>query len=152
MPLISSFADYQTACLFRWFSFVLRETIWRPIDRWKGDVPKVRRRLPELDSYLCRTRQLLLGEYDTAFLLVPTERVLQKKGLINRHVGCQTDQCAVRADHQGSGPFGKCQTQVWRSISNDGNAKDEPLATSFFAPDHLSFRAGIDQILAEFQS
>ena len=124
---------------------------WRPIDRWKRDVPKARCRLPELDSHLCRTHQLLLGEYDTAFPLFPTERVLQNESLISRYFCCQTDQCAMGADHQRTGPFGKRQTQFLGSVSDDGNAQDEPLATSFLVTNHLSFRVALDQILAEFQ-
>jgi hypothetical protein len=114
-------------------------------------VPKARCALPELYSHLCRTHRHVLGEYDTAFLFFPIERVLQNERLISRHFGCQTDQSAMGADHQSTGPFGKGLTQFLRSVSNDGNAKDEPLATSFLAPGHLSFRAGVDQILAEFQ-
>jgi len=34
------------------------------------------------------------------------------------------------------------------SVSDDRNAQDEPLATSFLVPDHLSFRVGLDHILA----
>ena len=47
--------------------------------------------MPELDSHLSRTHLLRLSEYDTAFLLFPSERILQKERLINRHFGCQND-------------------------------------------------------------
>jgi hypothetical protein len=107
--------------------------------------------MPELDSHLSRTHLLLLSEYDTAFLLFPSERVLQKERLINRHFGCQNDQGAMSVDHQRTGPFGKSETQFWGSVSNDGNAQSDPLATSFLVPDHLSFRVGVGLILAEFQ-
>jgi hypothetical protein len=107
--------------------------------------------MPELDSHLSRTHLLLLSEYDTAFLLFPSERILQKERLINRHFGCQDDQCAMGVDHQRTGPFGKSETLLLGSVSNDGNAKDDPLATSFLVPNHLSLRVGFDQILAEFQ-
>src|ERR1700739_3078047 len=84
---------------------------WRPITGWKRNVPKVRCRLPELDSHFCRTRKLLLSEHDAAFLLFPTERVLQNELLISDYFGVQTDQCAMGTDHQGAGPFGKGQAQ-----------------------------------------
>lgn len=114
-------------------------------------MPKVRCRLAELDSHFCRTHGLLLGEYDTAFLLFPTERVLQNESLISRDFCCQTDQCAMGADYQRTGPFGKGLTQFLGSVSDDRNAQDEPLATPFVVPDHIPFRGGLDQILAEFQ-
>ena len=53
----------------------------------------------ELDSHLCRTSKLHLGEYDTAFLLFATERVLQNEPLINLYLGRQADQCAMGIDH-----------------------------------------------------
>ena len=63
-------------------------------------MPKVRRRLPELDSNFCRTNHAVPPrEHDTAFLLIPTERVLQKEPLISRYFGRQTDQCAMSAYH-----------------------------------------------------
>ena len=94
--------------------------------------------MPELDSHLSRTHLLRLSEYDTAFLLFSSERILQKERLINRHFGRQTDQCAMGADHQRTGPFGKSETQFLGSVSNDGNAQSDPLATSFLVPNHLS--------------
>jgi hypothetical protein len=70
-------------------------------------VPKVRCRLPELNSNFCRTDRILPSEHDTAFLLFPTKRMLQNEPLISRHFGRQTDQRAMSADHQRMGPFGK---------------------------------------------
>ena len=70
-------------------------------------MPKIWGRLQELDSHLCRSRQALLGGDDTAFLLFPSERVLQNDLLIGRYLCCQTDRCAMGADRQRTSPFGK---------------------------------------------
>jgi hypothetical protein len=101
-----------------------------PISRRKSDAPKVRCRPMELDPNLFRTSQLRLGEYDTAFLLFPTECVLQNEPLVTRYVGCQADQCAMSIDHQGVRPFIKGWTLFWQSVSDNWNAQHEPLATS----------------------
>ena len=105
-----------------------------PISGGKSYAPKVRCGLLELDSHLCWTSKLRLGEYDAAFLLFPTERVLQNELLINRYFGRQADQCAMGVDHQRTSSFRKVWTQLWGSVSDNWNTQHEPLATSHPLP------------------
>ena len=79
----------------------------RPITGWKRDVPEFRCSQLELDPHFCWTHLLFSSEYDAAFLLFPTERVLQNESLISDYFGVQTDQRTMGADHQRPCPFGK---------------------------------------------
>src|ERR1700674_1861771 len=101
-----------------------------PISGRKSHSPKVRCRPLELDSNLFRTSKLLLGEYYTAFLLFPTECVLQNEPLVTRYVGCQADQSAMSTDHHGVCPFIKGWPLFGQVVSDTWNAQHEPLATS----------------------
>ena len=86
-------------------------------------MPKIGGRLPELDSYFCRTDPAVpTGEHDAAFLLFTTERVLQKKLLIRCYFGGQVDQCAMSIDHERVGSLRKRRTQRGGSVSDNGHS------------------------------
>ena len=71
-----------------------------PIRRRKGDAPKARRGVAELDAHFGGTVGLLLNGDDAALLLFAAEGVLQDNFLICRYAGGEADQRAMGVQRQ----------------------------------------------------
>lgn len=116
-----------------WRIHLLRPEVL-PITGRKLNTPKVRRRLPKLDSHFCRATEPLPSGYDSALLLLPRERVLENQYLIGCHPGRETDECAVGANRERVSPFKKRPARLWKSIRDYRKAQDEPSTTSLLGP------------------